>query len=290
MYKFTRFIKQHDKEYSTMEEFHERFAIFKDNLSRVDDHETFSPFMDITPEDFQLMLTLSAESMPQSSSDMETYVPTIGALPESIDWRTLGAVAPVRNQGSCGSCWAFSTCSNLEGQYQIKKGTLVNLSEQELLDCDTYDYACNGGWMDNAFKWLITKGIMLEIDYPYTARKGTCKYSASKVLFKTTGSLAVSKNEDDIAKALVERGPLAIAVDASRWQYYTKGIMTAATCRYLQLNHGVNLVGYGVEGTNKFWIIRNSWGPNWGENGYLRVIRGTGTCGMNTAVSTGTIA
>lgn len=290
MFKFMKFVRQHEKEYSSVEEFQTKFEIFQENLNRVEDHETFSPFMDITAEEFQSLLTLDASSIPVNQASAESYKikNVLGEVPTEHDWRKHGAVGAVKNQGSCGSCWAFSTIANLEGLYAIKNGKQEVFSEQELVDCDTIDHGCNGGLMTNAFNWLKTKGEMADASYPYHGRKETCHYDEGKVDLHVTGYKNVDKNEETIKQVLFENGPLSIAVDATEFQTYTKGIKR--DCRFGRLNHGVALVGYGEEDGVKYWIVRNSWGKSWGEEGYIRLERGKGLCGLNSDVSTATIA
>jgi len=286
MFKFMKFVRQHNKEYSSVEEFQERFIIFKENLSKVSNHESYTPFMDVSVEEFNNRLTLSASMIPKARATMERYVlkNVFGDLPTTFDWRDQKAVGDVRDQGQCGSCWAFSAVGNLEGLYAIKHQQLLDLSEQQLVDCDKdQDQGCNGGWMDNAFQYLQSHGIEREADYPYTARDGKCKYNDSKGVFKVASFKDISQNESEIQRVLVENGPLSVAVDASSFQFYSGGIND---CSFSYLNHGVTLVGYGEEAGVKFWTIKNSWGKGWGEKGYIRIPRGTGACGVNSAVST----
>lgn len=289
MFKFMKFVQQHSKEYSTVEEFHAKFEVFKHNLRRVDDHETFSPFMDVTEEEFKSFLTLDASKIPENQATAEMYKlqNIYSEVPAEHDWRAKGAVGPVKNQGSCGSCWAFSTIANIEGLYAIKNGKYESFSEQELVDCDTVDHGCNGGLMTNAFTWLKNKGVENDANYPYHGRKETCHFDAGKATYKVTGYKNVSKNEEEILKVLYETGPLSIAVDATDFQTYTKGIKR--TCNFRGLNHGVALVGYGEENGVKYWVVRNSWGKGWGEQGYIRLERGKGLCGLNSDISTATI-
>ncbi len=294
MFKFMKFVKEHNREYQTFEEFHAKFEIFKSNLHKVDDHESFSPFMDMTETQFQARLNLETEAIAESRSKMERYTLSAkrGELPTSFDWREQGAVAAIKDQGQCGSCWAFSAVANMEGLLFRKSGSLTTLSEQQLVDCDTVDGGCNGGWMDKAFEWIQQNGgINTDKDYPYHARDESCKFNPSKVALKVTGFKDISPNEDEIAQVLVENGPLSVAVNANPFQFYRGGIMrpTKQSCNPRALNHGVALVGFGEENGVKFWVVRNSWGQRWGEQGYLRIERGTGACGINTTASTATV-
>lgn len=298
MFKFMKFVKEHNKEYETFEEFHERFEIFKNNLNKVENHEVFSPFMDMTEYEFSSRLTLDADAIAAAKSKMESYVLknrlSSSELPESFNWNDQGAVMPVKNQGSCGSCWAFSAVGNLEGLLFKKTKTLKGLSEQQLVDCDKKDQGCNGGFMDDAFDYVNKAGgIMSEDDYSYKGRGGKCNFDKSKVALTISGFLDVSKNEDEIAQVLLENGPLSVAVNATPFQFYFGGVFAPKKCNPEGLNHGVLLVGFGEEKkggeVQKYWIIKNSWGTKWGEKGYIRLQRGTGMCGVNTNVSTATI-
>lgn len=292
MFKFMKFMKQYNKQYDSLEEFQMRFAIFEENLTKLDNHERLVPHMDITEEEFRNKLTLSASEIPKTKAFASTYKPTISmeALPESHDWRAKGAVTAVKDQGQCGSCWAFSAIANLEGQDFLTNGTLRNLAEQQLVDCDKLDSGCNGGWMDNAFTYFKTSKVMLTKDYKYTARGSSCKYDAGKGTFNVVSFKDIPQNEDELAKAVYELGPISVAVDATAFQFFTGGhIMTAKECNYRQLDHGVAVVGFGVENGTKYWIVKNSWGAGWGEEGYIRIQRGVGACGINMAASTASL-
>jgi cathepsin F len=223
---------------------------------------------------------------------IDKSVPT----PVSWDWRQHGAVGPIKNQEQCGSCWTFSTIGNVEGLDFIKHHTLQNFAEQQILDCDTADGGCNGGWMENAMDYITQAGgIMLTKDYPYTAtdyNEDTCNFDITKVHAKLNGhKMAGTTNEVKIAAMVAQIAPLAIAINADPVQDYVSGIINldAADCDPTQLDHGVTLVGYGSEDKTDYWIIKNSWGADWGENGFVRVARGTGCCGVNTHVVTAII-
>jgi C1A family cysteine protease len=295
MFKFMKFVKQHDKEYASIEEFHEKFEIFKNNMAEIVDDEAMSPFMDVTVEEFKKRNNLNVEAMASMKSTMKSYGPTkVQDVPLNWDWVEQGAVSHVKNQGQCGSCWAFSTVANVEGQNFIKNGKMETFSEQQLVDCDDVDQGCNGGLMDNAFAFIKREGgLESDATYPYTGRDGTCRFKQSKVDVQVTGFSDVSQNEDEIMRVLYENGPLSIAVNANPFQFYTPGTIlrpTTRSCNPRGIDHGVTLVGYGVEDGVKFWKIKNSWGASWGEAGYIRMERGTGACGMNTNVSTSILA
>ncbi|KAL6969356.1 hypothetical protein U1Q18_029072 [Sarracenia purpurea var. burkii] len=200
-------------------------------------------------------------------------------LPLSIDWRKKGAVTAVKDQGRCGSCWAFSAVVAVEGVNKIKTNKLVSLSEQELVDCETDNQGCNGGLMENAFEFIKKNGgLTTETKYPYSARDGNC--DASKVnspVVVIDGYEAVPENDENALMKAVANQPVSVAIDAggSDLQFYSEGVFIG-NCG-TELDHGVAVVGYGttLDGT-KYWIVKNSWGPEWGEQGYIRMQRMVG--------------
>lgn len=293
---FIKFTKEHNKNYKNSEIAH-RFAIFAENILKhgrellSEEHPTFSPFYDLTEEEFRTTyLTLRTDEFEPVSISHPTFE---DPAPEELDYRKEGAVGPVKNQGQCGSCWAFSTVGNLEGLHAIRDKVFQQFSEKQLVDCDKVDQGCNGGLMGNAYNYIKNAGGLVgEDDYPYQPRKDVCKVNISDAKVKVKGYTAYANfstiDEEKMKQALFEVGPLAIAINASTFQLYKKGIFdqTPSQCNPNTLNHGVTLVGYGVEDGTKYWIIKNSWGTGWGEKGYIRIARGKGTCGLNRYVVT----
>ena len=288
------------KLYSKVEDRY-RFAVFQRNLLLAQKYQAANPnakfgvtqFSDLTPAEFKARY-LGLRIRTNTSEKSNYYKPKITDIPAAWDWKEKGAVTSVKNQGNCGSCWAFSAIQNIESLNFLKNRPLIDLSEQQLVDCDQIDQGCNGGEMQIAFQWLADHGgVASEEDYPYKGYGQTCKFSASMAKVQVTGYLNISTDETEIAKSLVEIGPLSIGVVADPWQFYIEGIMGPTLCDG-ELDHGVLLVGYGhgkgIISEADFWLIKNSWGGGWGEYGYIRLERGYNACGMNKDVSTATIA
>ena len=208
--------------------------------------------------------------------------------PTAIDWRTKGAVTWVKNQGPCGSCWAFSATGSLEGQHFRKTGKLVSLSEQNLLDCtDNYgNFGCGGGIMDNAFKYVRDNhGLDTEDSYLYQAAKSyKCRFNNMTIGATDKGFVDLPKGDEDaLAKAVAAVGPISVGIDANHasFIYYSHGIYEGHTCSPEHIDHAVLVVGYGPG----YWIIKNSWDTEWGEEGYMKMKRGVNMCGIASFAS-----
>ncbi|CAL5377119.1 unnamed protein product [Camellia sinensis] len=308
---FSLFKSKFGKSYATKEEHDHRFSIFKSNLRRARRHQQLDPtaihgvtqFSDLSPAEFrQKHLGLRRRLKLPSDANKAPILPT-NDLPTDFDWRDHGAVAPVKNQGSCGSCWSFSATGALEGANFLATRKLVSLSEQQLVDCDhecdpeeadSCDSGCNGGLMNSAFEYTLKAGgLMREEDYPYTGTdRGTCKFDKTKIAASVANFSVISLDEDQIAANLVKNGPLAVAINAVYMQTYVGGVSCPYICSK-RLDHGVLLVGYGSAGyapirmkEKPYWIIKNSWGENWGENGFYKICQGRNICGVDSMVST----
>ncbi|CAM8955089.1 unnamed protein product [Rhodiola kirilowii] len=309
---FLTFMKKYDKQYSTREEYLRRLGIFAKNLIKVAEHQLMDPtavhgvnqFSDLEEEEFERMYTgmVRVEGLERLSGNEVAAAVGGEELPEDFDWREKGAVTDVKMQGTCGSCWAFSTTGVVEGANFIATGKLVSLSEQQLIDCDhkcdvkqkgACDDGCNGGLMTNAYNYLIESGgLQEESTYPYAGKKSECKFDPKKAAVKVLNFSTIPVDEDSIAVHLVHNGPLAIGLNAVFMQTYIGGVSCPLICGKKWVNHGVLLVGYGAKGfsilrlgNRPYWIIKNSWGKKWGEEGYYHLCRGHGMCGVNTMVS-----
>ena len=301
---FQQFITKYDKHYSSIEEFMARFRVFcmslqeQPKLLGLSYKTGITQFSDMTRQEFRkTYLNLNVNAFAGLNLKPAKFVPKNGA-PDELNFIDLGYLGTVKDQGSCGSCYAFSAVANIEGQYYKKFGKNKEFSEQMIVDCDTEDSGCNGGLMELTFDWFQQYGgIMSMADYPYKGRKQTCKADKTKfdpdVVFNGWEKLGDPDetwspvDEDAIKEYLYETGPLAIAMNADPLQYYSSGIInyTARQCDPDGMNHAVTLVGYGTSNGTPYWLVRNSWGKSWGEKGYFRVYRGTGVCGINQYIT-----
>ncbi len=293
---FEEWMHLHGKTYATAEEKAYREVVFTKNSYLIEERNR------LPGRTVMLGLNKFADLLPEEFAGRKGYIPTPHThapllapyieLPNEVDWVAAGAVTPVKNQGQCGSCWSFSTTGSVEGAWFIKQGQLVSLSEQQLVDCSGPEgnMGCNGGLMDQAFTYIIKNGgICSEADYPYTSgggANGTC-HTCTPVAH-ISSYVDVQPNNETALMAAVAQQPVSVAVEADGldWQFYMGGIVSDACGT--NLDHGVLVVGYGTDYTGQpqdYWKVKNSWGPTWGEQGYIRLARGSkfaphGQCGI----------
>jgi len=312
---WTSYKLTHRKQYGSDTEEKFRMKIYMDNMHKIAVHNQkyelglvsykLSPnkYADMLHHEFIHTLNgfnrtkrLLGENMIEDKNGYDglTYMPPSNVeLPKSVDWRTKGAVTPVKDQGHCGSCWSFSATGSLEGQHYRRTGKLVSLSEQNLIDCSAKygNNGCNGGLMDNAFKYIKDNhGLDTEKSYPYEAEDDKCRYNPKNSGATDRGFTDVeSGNEDDLKSAIATVGPVSVAIDASHesFQFYSTGVYDEPQCDSQNLDHGVLAVGYGTtdDGVD-YWIVKNSWGTSWGDKGYILMSRNKDNqCGIASSAS-----
>merc|ERR1712127_156600 len=284
---FLGYITEFGKSYSNMAEYEHRLTNFALMHSVIVAHnKTESHFKlghnkmsDWTEEEYKSILTYKP--------NMVDTVAAVEASPlgySPVDWRSGSCLSPIQDQGQCGSCWAFSAVAPMENKYCAQNGTLYKLSEQQLVDCVNLCFGCNGGNAALAFRYWESHNAMSEASYAYTAKDGSCKYSASTAApVKAVSYTGVTANSPDSMKAALQNNIMSVAIQADQrvFQSYTSGIFTDTSCG-TQLDHATNVVGWGSESGMEYWIMRNSWGTSWGDNGYMKleIVAGVGLCGI----------
>jgi len=312
---FRLFENEHNKKYANSAERETRFQIFKTNLEQIQKHnlegrtwtEKVSRYADLTAEEFRTNIL---------NGYVNTYKPTLPEnpnkvkvdttqLPAAVDWRDLGAITAVKDQGSCGSCWAFAAVEMLESYAFIESGELIELSAQQLTSCTPNSLECGGtggcaGSIPQlSFGYTQLFGIVTEAEMPYVSgdfgQTGDCEWDAETMdasVF-TRGYEILPRNDlDAVMNHVATVGPLSVAVDASRWSFYGGGVFDGCDTEVnVVINHAVQLVGYGTDDTTgeNFWLIRNSWGAGWGEDGYIKLMRNdVAQCGTDSTPLSGT--
>jgi len=287
----------HKKAYKDLDEERVRYAIWKDNAQYINEFNAQNKHMKLKINHFGDYTNLEFRAQmngyrTMNSTGASTFMrPAHLKAPQEVDWRQQGYVTPVKNQGQCGSCWAFSTTGSLEGQHFKKTGQLVSLSEQNLVDCsgEEGNNGCNGGLMDYAFRYIQKDGIDTEESYPYTAQDGTCKFSKSNVGATVSAYTDVPRGDENALRdAIASVGPISVAIDASHrsFQFYTTGVYYEPQCSSTQLDHGVLAVGYGSDNGQDYWLVKNSWGMSWGSEGYIKMRRNYyNNCGVASQAS-----
>jgi cathepsin L len=292
-FEFSSFVSKFEKKYASVAEFFHRFNAFRVELNEVRQHNAqnlpwtagINEFSDLTRDEFFATHAGCAADYENFVADVEDEERNENNA-NDVDWRTKGAVNPVKNQGQCGSCWAFGAIATLEGMVKAIQGKdLPNLSEQQLVDCSgsTGNQGCNGGMPDRALNYLKTAGSCYTSDYPYTARGGSCKdKTACKDKVKTSGPKN-AKGEPTLEN-LLNQQPVSVAIDASSaFSRYQSGIFSGP-CSSSSINHAVTAIGYDSQS----WIVRNSWGTSWGNKGYIQMARGKNICNINNYLTVAT--
>ncbi|GER44540.1 cysteine protease, partial [Striga asiatica] len=295
---FARFAHRYGKRYESAEEVHKRFQIFTENLKMIKSHNKkglsytmgVNSFADMTWDEFRKHRLGAAQNC--SATTRGNHKLTADELPESKDWRTTGIVSAVKDQGHCGSCWTFSTTGALEAAYSQAFGKGISLSEQQLVDCagNFNNFGCNGGLPSQAFEYIkYNGGLETEDAYPYTAKDGTCKFSSENVGVRVLDSVNITLGaEDELKHAVAFSRPVSVAFEVVHgFRLYKEGVYTSTTCGSspMDVNHAVLAVGYGVENGIPYWLIKNSWGAEWGDNGYFKMEMGKNMCGVATCAS-----
>ena len=297
------FLQTYGKKYESENEEMRRNTIWQSNKKYIETHnanaDTFgftlgmNGFGDLENHEVVAIFNGYRQEMKNLSNSKAVFRanPNI-KIAESTDWREKGAVTGVKNQGQCGSCWSFSATGSLEGQHFLKKGTLVSLSEQNLVDCSTKygNHGCEGGLMDNAFRYIKANGgIDTEESYPYQAHDELCRFKEADVGATDSNYVDIPQGDEEaLTQAIASVGPISVAIDASKttFHYYKEGVYSDSLCSSTKLDHGVLAVGYGTQDEQDYYIVKNSWGDTWGLQGYILMSRNNdNNCGIATQAS-----
>ncbi|GFO03471.1 cathepsin-l [Plakobranchus ocellatus] len=290
-----------DKKYKDEAEERERFAIFMENVNYVEYHNWkyhnnrssyymgINQFTDLRYQEIRETIGRRTKR-DRFRYYCNEYTPDTRQVPAYVDWREKGYVTPVKNQGKCGSCWAFSAIGALEGQWFANRGRLISLSEQQLIDCSKEDNGCAGGGANTAYEYILQAGgVDTDANYPYQAKNGTCHFDECEISASILTCTAVvpEESEEALKIAVGNIGPIAttLTVAESKFEHYKGGVYDNPSCGsgYDDVNHGVLVVGYGSQGGHDYWIVKNSWGASWGEDGYAKMSRNKGNqCGIAT--------
>jgi len=290
---YSKYVNDYGKTYNS-DEYETRFGVFVKNVEFINEHNCnnvnyklgINQFTDKTPEEYKSILANKKKEFLNINHEYKFV-----GLPDSLDWRTTSnpsttvAVTSVKNQAQCGSCWAFSSAGAVEGAWAISGNKLVDLSQQQLVDCSSKNSGCNGGEMDFAFEYVETNGLCSYSSYPYVGVQGKCQ--TCEPVAKVHGFHDVQSGNETALLEELQIGPVSIAIEAdqSSFQFYSGGVFDGSCGT--NLDHGVLLVGYGTDNTLglDYWIVKNSWGTSWGEQGYIRMVRGKDICGLALGAS-----
>ena len=303
-YRFMSFIVEHSKEYATVEEYNMRKSnymfmdaeIVRINQSQETHVAGHNYLSDYSREEYQKLLGLKNMPKPDRSNRVLADAPEGLTIPTSVNWVSAGKVNAIKNQASCGSCWAFSATAAMESAHAIFFSTLPSLSEQQLVSCSSAygNQGCNGGWYYYAWDYAKVTPLDTEGQYPYTSGNGitgTCKYVAGSGKYYDASQTDVAANTTAIKTAIAQQ-PVSVAIEAdtTTFQSYTSGVITSSACG-TNIDHAVVAVGYGTSGSTPYYIVRNSWGTSWGQGGYVWIgqASGAGICGINQYVDYPTV-
>lgn len=291
---FNKFILKFNRIYDNLSEYQKRLYIFSSNLEKIRMHNIdimqnftlgINQFTDLTNEEFKNYVG----KINLDRFGCKLFNTSSNNLSNTLDWRNYNVVTPVKNQGQCGSCWAFSATGAIESAWAISRGQLINLSEQELVDCATgFKYGghgCNGGQMNGAFKYVEQYGLCSDAEYPYTGIDSTCNKCNS--IEYISECYNVISNDQISLKNAVTISPVSVAIEADTFyfQSYDGGILDSPDCG-TTLDHGVLIVGFGSENSKDYWLVKNSWGITWGIDGYVKILKSNSTddpgiCGIS---------
>jgi len=292
---FEAFTVKYGKSYKDQEELQFRFQQYRRAAAFVNAHNAqgssfsleINEFADLTEEEFRAKYLTSFPESKQRK--LKSSILPTGDLPEQVDWASFGAVSSIQNQGSCGGCWAFATVGAIEGLLYIQNKTLYQLSPQQLIDCSSSfgNEGCNGGLMDDAFKYVLQAGgVETEKDYPFRRHNGKCQADEKKYVGRIQSYADVPIRNELQLKAAVAQQPVAVGIQASQgtFMYYHSGVISSGCGT--NLDHAVLVVGYGEEAGKPYWLVKNTWGAYWGEKGFVKILREdandatTGMCGI----------
>ncbi|KAI3968388.1 hypothetical protein MKW92_029304 [Papaver armeniacum] len=286
----------HGKHYATASIVREKFSNFVENVELIKSTNSrkltytlaVNEFADLSWEELKTKRMRGSPRIFNTESSTQSFnVQARASLPMKKDWRDDGIVTPVKEQGDCSSCWAFSATGALEAAYAKAFRKQISLSEQQLVDCSAAygNDGCEGGLPSQAFEYVrLNGGLESRKTYPYTEKQGACRNSSAEAKVKVMG-VNITQGEESLKHAVGHVGPVSVLIDAiDSFTFYEKGIFASDQCgnTFVDMNHAVLAVGYGIENGTKYWIIKNSWGTDWGERGYGRVEMGTNMCGIAT--------
>ena len=285
---FNQHMTEQGLSFATIEEYHARRQIFAKKDRFINEHNAQNETFELGHNKFSTWTDAEYKAILGGRQGPQKNVVALSETnDDSVDWRTKGAVNPVKDQARCGSCWAFSAIAALEGSHAINTGELVSMSEQQVVSCDTVSEGCNGGWQYAAFEYLEATADETESDYPYSSgggATGKCSPDTSKEKYFVDNYTNVPANSVSQLKAAIAKQPVSVTIEADTlvFQLYRGGVLTSTACG-TNLDHAVAAVGYGTDATaGDYYIVRNSWGGSWGEKGYIRIaaVDGEGICGI----------